>query len=39
MRLMIEGTATPVQVGAASVAMRYKSESVTELAAFTATAR
>ena len=37
MRLMIEGTATPVQVGAFLVAMRYKSESVTELAAFTAT--
>ncbi len=39
MRLMIEGMATPVQVGAFLIAMRYKSESVTELAAFTATAR
>lgn len=39
MRLMIEGTATPAQVGAFLIAMRFKSESVTELAAFTATAR
>ena len=39
MRLMIEGTATPAQVGAFLIAMRLKSESVTELAAFTATAR
>ncbi|GMV50412.1 anthranilate phosphoribosyltransferase [Nitrospirales bacterium NOB] len=39
MRLMIEGTATPAQVGAFLVAMRFKSESVTELAAFTAAAR
>jgi anthranilate phosphoribosyltransferase len=39
MRLMIEGAATPAQVGAFLVAMRFKSESVTELAAFTATAR
>lgn len=39
MRLMIEGTATPAQVGAFLTAMRFKSESVTELAAFTATAR
>ena len=36
---MIEGTATPAQVGAFLTAMRFKSESVTELAAFTATAR
>jgi anthranilate phosphoribosyltransferase len=39
MRLMIEGAATPAQIGAFLIAMRYKSESVTELAAFTATAR
>jgi anthranilate phosphoribosyltransferase len=39
MRLMIEGTATPAQIGAFLIAMRFKSESVTELAAFTATAR
>lgn len=39
MRLMIEGTATPAQIGAFLTAMRFKSESVTELAAFTATAR
>ena len=36
---MIEGTATPAQVSAFLTAMRFKSESVTELAAFTATAR
>ena len=39
MRLMIEGTATQAQIGAFLTAMRFKSESVTELAAFTATAR
>ena len=39
MRLIIEGTATPAQIGAFLVAMRFKAESVTELAAFTATAR
>ncbi len=39
MKLMIEGAATPAQIGAFLVAMRFKSESVTELAAFTATAR
>jgi anthranilate phosphoribosyltransferase len=39
MRLMIEGTATPAQIGAFLIAMRFKSESVTDLAAFTATAR
>lgn len=39
MRLMIEGIATQAQIGAFLTAMRFKSESVTELAAFTATAR
>ena len=39
MRLIIEGAATPAQIGAFLVAMRFKAESVTELAAFTATAR
>jgi len=39
MRLMVEGTATQAQIGAFLVAMRFKSESVTELAAFTAAAR
>jgi anthranilate phosphoribosyltransferase len=39
MRLLLEGVATPAQVGSFLVAMRIKSESVTELAAFTATAR
>ncbi len=39
MRLMIEGTATQAQIGAFLIAMRFKSESVTELAAFTAAAR
>lgn len=39
MRLLLEGQATPAQVGAFLVAMRIKSESVTELAAFTAVAR
>jgi anthranilate phosphoribosyltransferase len=39
MRLLIEGTATPAQVGAFLLAMRFKMESVTELAAFTSAAR
>ncbi len=39
MRLLIEGEATPAQVGAFLLAMRIKMESVTELAAFTAAAR
>ena len=39
MRALIEGEATPAQVGAFLVAMRFKMESVTELAAFTAAAR
>ncbi len=39
MRLLIEGRATPAQVGAFLLAMRFKMESVTELAAFTSTAR
>jgi anthranilate phosphoribosyltransferase len=39
MRLLIEGTASPEQVGGFLVAMRLKTESVTELAAFTAQAR
>ena len=39
MRLLIEGQATPVQVGAFLLAMRIKMESVAELAAFTAVAR
>lgn len=39
MRLLIEGAASPVQVGGFLVAMRLKTESVTELASFTATAR
>lgn len=38
-KALIEGDATPVQVGAFLVAMRFKMESVTELAAFTAAAR
>ncbi len=39
MALLIEGRATPAQVGAFLIAMRMKGESVAELAAFTATAR
>ncbi len=39
MRLLIEGQATPVQMGAFLLAMRIKMESVAELAAFTAVAR
>lgn len=39
MRLLLEGTATPAQAGAFLVAMRIKSESVSELAAFISTAR
>jgi len=39
MKSLIEGEATPAQVGAFLVAMRIKMESVTELAAFTAMAR
>jgi anthranilate phosphoribosyltransferase len=39
MRLLIEGKATPAQVGAFLLAMRVKMESITELAAFTAAAR
>lgn len=39
MKALIEGDATPAQVGAFLLAMRIKMESVTELASFTATAR
>jgi anthranilate phosphoribosyltransferase len=39
MRRLIEGQATPVQVGAFVLAMRVKMESVSELAAFTSAAR
>ena len=39
MRMLLEGQATPAQVGAFLIAMRIKSESVSELAAFTAVAR
>jgi anthranilate phosphoribosyltransferase len=39
MRAIIEGDATPVQVGAFLMAMRIKTESVTELASMTATVR
>jgi len=39
MKALIEGEATPAQVGAFLIAMRFKMESVTELASFTATAR
>jgi len=38
-RLLLEGVATPVQVGSFLVAMRIKTESVSELAAFTAVTR
>ena len=38
-KALIEGEATPAQVGAFLMAMRFKMESVTELAAFTAAAR
>ena len=38
-RLLIEGKATPAQVGGFLLAMRIKMESVTELAAFTSVAR
>src|SRR6187549_124124 len=39
MQTLIEGDATPAQTGAFLVAMRFKMESVTELASFTAAAR
>jgi anthranilate phosphoribosyltransferase len=39
MRLLIEGKASPIQIGAFLLAMRLKVESVSELAAFTAAAR
>src|SRR5437867_13186794 len=39
MRLLIEGQATPAQVGGFLLATRIKMESVAELAAFTAAAR
>lgn len=39
MRLLVEGQATPAQVGAFFLAMRVKMESITELAAFTSAAR
>jgi anthranilate phosphoribosyltransferase len=39
MRSLIEGQATPAQIGAFLIAMRLKIESVGELAAFTAAAR
>ena len=39
MRLLIEGQASPEQVGAFLLAMRLKMESITELAAFTSVAR
>lgn len=39
MRLLLEGQATPTQVGGFLLAMRIKGESVTELAALTAAAR
>ncbi|WP_455378261.1 anthranilate phosphoribosyltransferase [Petrachloros mirabilis] len=39
MKALIEGQATSAQIGAFLVAMRIKTESVTELASFTATAR
>ncbi|MBI4401366.1 MAG: anthranilate phosphoribosyltransferase [Nitrospirae bacterium] len=39
MRLLIEGRATPAQIGGFLLAMRIKMESVAELAAFTSAAR
>jgi anthranilate phosphoribosyltransferase len=39
MKALVEGEATQAQIGAFLLAMRIKMESVTELAAFTATAR
>ena len=39
MKALIEGDATPAQVGAFLMAMRIKMESVTELASMTAAAR
>ena len=39
MKALVEGEATPAQVGAFLIAMRFKTESVTELAALTAAAR
>jgi anthranilate phosphoribosyltransferase len=39
MKALIEGEATPAQVGAFLIAMRFKTESVTELAGLTAAAR
>ncbi len=39
MRLILEGQATPAQIGGFLLSMRIKSESVTELAAFAAVAR
>ena len=39
MKALIEGEASPAQVGAFLIAMRFKSESVTELAGLTAAAR
>jgi anthranilate phosphoribosyltransferase len=39
MKAIIEGAATPAQIGAFLIAMRFKSESVTELAAFVAAVR
>jgi len=39
MRLLIEGKATPAQTGAFLLAMRFKMESVAELAAFTSAVR
>ena len=39
MKALIEGEATPAQVGAFLIAMRFKMESVTELAALTAAVR
>ena len=39
MKALIEGEATPAQVGAFLMAMRIKMESVTELASMTAAAR